>query len=144
MIPNIVHHSYINTHEYTKDKHHVHDNNGGQQTICQNATNIPLQRHYAEMPYVFLVRVLFVSLLFCPHDNLSTPAPIVFKIMSVINDDHGKIPSIIPTLFKGEGGVFVKKNTKLQITSTLCSCYCIMYAVKHCAHRGLLHVTCSA
>ena len=44
----------------------------------------------------------FAALCLC--DNLKTPAVIVFKIMSAINDGHGNIPVIIqqdPELFKG-------------------------------------------
>ena len=46
--------------------------------------------------YILLsIFLFFFFAYFCLHDNWRTPAPIVFKFMSVIKDGHDKIPVII-------------------------------------------------
>ena len=78
--------------------------------------------HLAEMP--LYVRKSFSSSysLFCsaesfPDDNLRTPQPIVFKLLSVINYGHKKIPKPFKWV-----GVFVPplKDTQTLNASELC------------------------
>ena len=79
-------HPYTNTHEYATDKYHVHD--WKRDIICKHAINIPLLRHYTEIIVCVWPNFFLFVAAFRLHDILRMPAPIVFKIMSAINDGH--------------------------------------------------------
>ena len=66
----------------------IHMNMQQRDIICKHAINIPLLRHYTEIIVcVWSFFFLFVAA-FRLHDIFRIPAPIVFKIMSAINNGH--------------------------------------------------------